>query len=104
VRDALGRINELGAEALGISPDSVEAQKKFSDELNLNFPLLSDADHSIAEAYGVWDERTLYGKKHMGITRSSFLIGANGEILGAWYDVSPDDTVPRALEVMEKDR
>lgn len=98
VRDALAKIKELGAEALGVSPDSAMAQKKFSDQLSLNFPLLSDVDHSVAEAYGVWKEKNLYGKKSMGITRSSFLIGEQGEILEAWYKVSPDDTVPKALK------
>lgn len=101
MRDALDRIKELGAEALGVSPDSETEQKKFSDELGLNFSLLSDVDHSVAEAYGVWEENTFYGKKSMGITRSSFLIGADGEILEAWYKVSPDDTVPKAIKVLE---
>jgi thioredoxin-dependent peroxiredoxin len=101
VRDALARLNKLGIQALGISPDSIAAQKKFNDELNLNFSLLSDADHSVAEAYGTWGEKILYGKKYMGITRSSFLIGTHGEILGAWYNISPDATVPKAMEALE---
>jgi len=101
VRDALARINVLGGEVLGISPDPAAAQKKFSDKLKLSFSLLSDADHSVAEAYGVWGEKTLYGKKYMGITRSSFLIGADGKVLAVWYKVRPDDTVPKALEAME---
>jgi thioredoxin-dependent peroxiredoxin len=100
VRDALAGINDLGVAALGISPDPVAAQKKFSDKLKLNFSLLSDADHSVAEAYGTWGEKTLYGKKYMGITRSSFLVGTQGEILAAWYKVSPDATVPKAMEVL----
>jgi len=101
VRDALARIKARGAEALGISPDFSAAQKRFSDKLNLNFSLLSDADHSVAEAYGVWGEKTLYGKKYMGITRSSFLVGPEGEILAAWYKVSPDGTATKVLEVLE---
>ena len=68
---------------MGLSPDSAAAEKKFSDKLKLNFSLLSDVDHSVAEAYGVWGEKTLYGKRSMGITRSSFLIGEQGEILSA---------------------
>lgn len=98
MRDALAQLESTGAAALGISPDSREAQKKFSDKLKLNFPLLSDTGHSVAEAYGVWGEKTLYGKKYMGITRSSFLIDEKGKIAAAWYKVSPDDTVPRALK------
>ncbi len=85
---------------MGISPDPVAAQKKFSDKVNVNFPLLSDADHSAAEAYGVWGEKTLYGKKYMGIKRSSFLIGEDGRVIAAWYKVSPDDTVAKALEAL----
>jgi len=90
----------LGAKALGISPDNVAAQKKFSDKLALNFPLLSDKDHAVAEAYGVWGEKSLYGKKHFGITRSSFVIDEKGRILEAWYKISPDDTVPKALAAL----
>lgn len=100
MRDALSKIKELGAEVLGISPDSVTAQENFSNKLGVNFPLLSDTDHSVAEAYGVWGEKNLYGNKSMGITRSSFLIGEQGQILDAWYKVSPDDTVPKALKLL----
>ena len=100
VRDALAKMQALGAKALGISPDNVAAQKKFSDKLALNFPLLSDKDHAVAEAYGVWGEKSLYGKKHFGITRSSFVIDEKGRILEAWYKISPDDTVPKALAAL----
>jgi peroxiredoxin Q/BCP len=86
--------------AAGISPDNVAAQKKFSDKLSLNFPLLSDTGHAVAESYGVWQEKTLYGKKYFGITRSAFLIDEKGRILAAWYKVSPDDTVPKALAAL----
>lgn len=101
MRDALAGINALGAEVLGISPDPAAAQRNFSDRLKLTFSLLPDIDHSVAEAYGVWGEKTLYGKNYMGITRSSFLIGTDGKVLAAWYRVSPDATVPKALEVLE---
>jgi peroxiredoxin Q/BCP len=90
----------MGVEALGLSPDSAAAQKKFSGKLKLNFSLLSDVDHAVAETYGAWGEKTLYGKKSTGITRASFLIGEEGNILAAWYKVSPDDTVPKALEAL----
>jgi len=68
-------MNTMGVEALGLTPDYVAAQKKFSDKLKLSFSLLSDADQSVPEAYGAWGEKTLYGKKSMGIARSFFLIG-----------------------------
>ncbi len=100
VRDARSQLNALGVETLGISPDSTALQKKFSDKLALNFPLLSDPDHAVAEAYGVWGEKSLYGKKYHGIIRSSFLVDEEGRILEAWYKVSPADTVPKALKAL----
>jgi peroxiredoxin Q/BCP len=100
VRDARAKLDALGADAVGISPDSVAAQKTFSDRLKLNFPLLSDPDHVVAEAYGVWQEKSLYGRKYFGIVRSAFLIDAGGRILAAWYKVSPENTVPKALAAL----
>jgi thioredoxin-dependent peroxiredoxin len=97
VRDALAHLKALGTDAVGISPDPIAEQKKFSEDLRLNFPLLSDGDHAMAEAYGVWGEKSLYGKKYFGITRSSFLIDEKGRIVEAWYKVSPEETVPNAL-------
>ena len=86
---------------VGISPDKPAAQKKFADNNNLNFPLLSDLDHKVAESYGVWGERTMYGKKVQGIIRSSFLIDEKGEITAVWYKIKPEATVPEALKVLE---
>ena len=101
MRDALAKLNALGTDAVGISPDPSVAQKKFSDKLALNFPLLSDADHAVAEAYGVWGEKSMYGKKYFGIIRSSFLIDKKGKIIEAWHKVSPEETVPRALAALK---
>ncbi|MEI6128292.1 MAG: thioredoxin-dependent thiol peroxidase [Pseudomonadota bacterium] len=100
VRDALAQLKALGVDAVGISPDAPAAQKKFSDKLQLNFQLLSDIDHVVAERYGAWGEKSLYGKKSFGIIRSSFLINENGKILAAWYKISPDDTVPKAFAAL----
>lgn len=100
MRDALAQLNALGTEAAGISPDPVAAQKKFSDKLALNFPLLSDTEHAVAETYGVWGEKSMYGKKYFGIARSSFLIDEKGKIREAWYNVSPADTIPNALAAL----
>ena len=86
---------------MGISPDAPGAQKKFDEKNNLVYPLLSDADHSISEAYGVWREKAMYGKKYMGIVRSSFLIDEEGVIIEAWYKISPKDNVPKALAVLK---
>ena len=100
MRDALATLNSLGADAIGISPDAVATQKKFSEKLALTFPLLSDADHRAAEAYGVWGEKTMYGKKYFGLTRSAFLIDEAGKIVEAWPKISPEDTVPKAIAAL----
>jgi peroxiredoxin Q/BCP len=92
---------DLGVEAIGISTDKPEVLKKFDNNLELNFPLLSDADHSVAEAYGVWGEKSIYGRNLYGIIRSSFLIDESGQIIQAWYKVSPKDTVPKALQELK---
>ncbi len=91
---------DLGLAVVGISPDQPAKQKKFDDKYGLAFPLLADPDHQVAEAYGVWGEKTLYGKKSMGIIRSSFLIDAAGKIMQAWYGVKPEDTVPKAQKAL----
>ncbi len=101
VRDARNDLGELGVIALGISPDAVEAQKKFDRKHSLEFPLLSDPDHRVAERYGSWGEKKMYGKSFMGIIRSSFLIDEAGKVIGAWYKVSPQNTVPEAKKVLE---
>ena len=85
---------------LGISPDKVPALAKFHDKQGLNFPLLSDVDHAVAEAYGVWQEKKNYGKTYMGIVRSSFLVGADGVLQGVWYGVKPAATPTTALAVL----
>ncbi|HEY0519778.1 MAG TPA: thioredoxin-dependent thiol peroxidase [Ilumatobacteraceae bacterium] len=85
---------------IGISPDKPAALGKFRDKYALNFELLSDPDHSVAEAYGVWKEKKNYGKTYMGIERSAFLVGADGTIRNAWYKISPKDTPTRLLEAL----
>jgi thioredoxin-dependent peroxiredoxin len=100
VRDHLGELEALGAAAVGISPDVPGKQAKFDTKYSLGFPLLSDPDHAVAEAFGVWGERSMYGKKYMGIVRSAFLIDEDGTVADAWYKVSPGDTVPNALAAL----
>jgi peroxiredoxin Q/BCP len=102
VRDARSELKDLGVAALGISPDGVDAQKKFDQKHSLDFPLLSDPDHKVAELYGAWGEKKMYGKSFMGIVRSSFLIDETGKILGAWYKIKPENTVPEAKKVLGK--
>lgn len=101
VRDSAEPLKEIGVVTLGVSPDEPQAQKKFDEKYSLGFRLLSDADNKASKAYGVWGEKTMYGKKYMGITRSSFLIDEQGKIIQAWYNVSPADTVPNALEALK---
>ncbi|MBL7076776.1 MAG: thioredoxin-dependent thiol peroxidase [Kiritimatiellae bacterium] len=97
VSEAQADFASAGIRTVGISPDKPAAQKKFDNKYGLGFPLLCDTDHRVAEAYGVWTEKSMYGKKYMGILRSSFLVDAKGNIENAWYKVSPKDTVPNAL-------
>jgi thioredoxin-dependent peroxiredoxin len=96
VRDAREDLASLGVDVLGISPDEPGVQSRFDQKYSLGFPLLSDPDHAVADAYGVWGEKTSYGRTSMGIVRSSFLIDEAGDVEHAWYKVRPDDTVPKA--------
>ena len=100
IRDAREELRDLDLAVVGISPDAPARQQKFDDKYNLSFPLLADPDHRVAEAYGAWGEKTLYGKKSLGIIRSSFLIDAAGKIVAAWYGVKPEDTVPKAQRAL----
>jgi len=85
---------------VGISPDGPKAQDKFDKKYDLGFPLLCDEDHAVAEAFGAWGEKSMYGKKYMGIIRSAFLIDEQGSVQEAWYKVSPKDTVPNVRAVL----
>jgi thioredoxin-dependent peroxiredoxin len=98
IRDAGSDLRKAGLRAVGISPDAPGDQKRFDAKFTLGFPLLSDPDHRVAEAYGAWGEKTSSGKKTAGIIRSSFLVGGDGRIVAAWRPVKPEETVPKALE------
>jgi peroxiredoxin Q/BCP len=87
---------------LGISPDKPAAQKRFDAKYGLGFPLLSDPEHAAAEEYGVWKEKSMYGRKYMGIERSAFLIDPKGKVREAWYKISPKDTPKKLLEALEQ--
>ena len=101
VRDSAKDLDGLGVDALGISPDPPEKQKKFDENFGLGFPLLSDPEHAVAEAYGAWGEKSMYGRKYMGIIRSAFLIDEKGKIAEAWHKVSPKATVPNVLKALK---
>ena len=85
---------------IGVSPDSPTKQAKFDQKYGLGFPLLADEDHAVAEAFDVWKEKSMYGRKYMGIERSAFLIDEKGKVLQAWYKISPKDTPLKLLEAL----
>ena len=94
-------VSDLGDTAVvGISPDKPEALAKFDSKYSLGFPLLSDPEHKVAEAWGTWGEKSMYGKKYMGIVRSAFLVDEKGRIAEAWYKISPKDTPKKLLAAL----
>jgi thioredoxin-dependent peroxiredoxin len=100
IRDRSGDYAAAGATVLGISPDEPTALRKFADKHDLGFTLLGDPDHSVAEAYGVWVEKSMYGKRYMGIQRATFIVDGDGRIAKVFPKVSPkthDDVVLKAL-------
>ena len=88
---------------LGISPDAPAKLAKFRDKHDLGFTLLSDPDHAVADAYGVWGEKSMYGKKYFGIIRSAFLVDESGKISHAWPKISPKDTPKNLLKALAGD-
>ena len=99
-RDNYPVIEEKNAVVLGVSPDSAKSHQKFKTKFDLPFTLLVDEDHAIAEGYGVWAEKSMYGKKYMGIERSHFVIDENGKIVDAQVKVKPDDSVEMAIAAL----
>ena len=89
-RDRSKEFKKSRAVVLGVSPDDVTSHGKFRDKYNLNFPLLADANHQVAEKYGAWREKNMYGKKSMGIQRSTFLIDSDGKVAKVWKRVRVD--------------
>lgn len=99
-RDRSADMEAHGAVVLGVSPDDVESHIKFRDKYELNFPLLADSDHQVAEKYGAWREKNMYGKKSMGIQRSTFLIDREGKIAKVWKRVRVDGHDEQVLEAL----
>ena len=95
LRDVMPKVGDTVV--LGMSPDKPAKQKKFDEKYSLGFPLLADEDHAVAEAFDVWTEKSMYGKKYMGILRSAFLVDEKGKIAEAWYKISPQDTATNLL-------
>ena len=101
VRDAMPDFKKLKSTVIGISPDPPEKQQKFDAKYDLGFPLLADTDHEVAKKWGVWGEKSMYGKKYMGILRSAFVVDEQGKIAAAFYKVSPKGTVPKVTAALE---
>ena len=89
VRDHGGDYDAAGARVIGVSPDTVAAIKKFADKYSLDFTLLADEDHAVAERYGTWVEKSMYGKKYMGVQRATFIIDAEGKVAKVLPKVQP---------------
>jgi peroxiredoxin Q/BCP len=100
LRDAHPQLKRLGVSIVGISPDAPAKQLKFDDKYSLGFPLLADEDHAVAEAYEAWGEKSLYGKKYLGIIRSAFVVDEKGKLAGVFPKVSPKDTVKKVKSAL----
>ena len=99
-RDSYPEIEEKNAIVLGVSGDTAKSHQKFREKYSLPFPLLPDTDHSIAEAFGVWQEKSNYGKKYMGIVRSHFVIDEEGKVVEAKYNVKAKDSPVLSLKAL----
>jgi len=100
IRDAWSEFERAGAVVLGVSPDGVASHRKFRADFELPFTLLADPDHKTAENYGVWIEKSRYGRTYMGIRRSTFVIGPDGTVVRAMYDVKPATHAEDVLAVL----
>ena len=100
----LTTFNRAGVAVIGISPDGAAKHQKFRQKYGLKVPLLSDPGHKVMEAYGAWGEKTLYGKKSLGVIRSTFLVDAKGVITNAWYNVRADGHAAKVLELVKQSK
>lgn len=101
-RDLQSEMQALGAVVLGVSADDVDSHAKFRDKYQLNFPLLADTDHKVAEKYGAWREKVRFGKKSFGIQRSTFLIDAEGKIRKVWKSVQVEGHDQQVLAALRE--
>lgn len=98
IQEALPALGRTGITVIGVSPDPMQPIEKFARKYGLEFPLASDADQAVAKAYGVWVEKSMYGKTYMGMERSSFLVGADGRVVKVWRKVKPEEHAAAVLE------
>lgn len=98
VQEALPQLGKLGLTVIGVSPDAMPPIEKFAKKYGLDFPLASDPEHKLADAYGTWVEKSMYGRQYMGMERSSFLVGADGKIARIWRKVKPAEHAVQVLE------
>lgn len=99
-RDQQETLQQLGATVIGISPDDVASHAEFREKFRLNFPLLADSDHEVAEKYGAWRQKNMYGKKATGIQRSTFLIDPEGRVARVWRRVQVDGHDQEVIEAL----
>ena len=103
-RDALPRFDGLEATVLGISPDDVKSHRKFRDKFQIPYPLLADTAHAVAEAYGVWQEKQMYGRKYWGNVRTTYVIAPDGTIAHVFEKVKPEGHAAQVMALLEEQR
>ena len=101
-RDRRSELTKLGVKVIGVSPDTVASHVKFRDKFKLNFPLLADEGHKMAEAWGAWREKNMYGNKKMGIARSTFLLDGKGRVVKVWRSVKVDGHDAKVIEAVKE--
>ncbi|HTP07620.1 MAG TPA: thioredoxin-dependent thiol peroxidase [Anaerolineae bacterium] len=99
-RDHYLEVQEKNAVVLGISPDDEQSHVRFKTKFNLPFTLLCDVDHAVAETYGVWGEKSMMGKKYMGVIRSHFVVDESGQLIDVQYNIKPEASVEQALKLI----
>ncbi|HEX3399152.1 MAG TPA: thioredoxin-dependent thiol peroxidase [Acetobacteraceae bacterium] len=100
-QEALPQLGHIGIDVIGVSPDKMKPIEKFADKYHLSFPLASDETHAVAEKYGTWVEKSMYGRRYMGIERSTFLIDKSGKIAKAWRKVSVTNHAAEVLKAAQ---
>jgi len=100
IRDAYKEFEDAGAVVLGVSPDDEASHAKFKQKYDLPFTLLADSGHGVADTYGVWGEKSMYGKTYMGVERSTFVIGPDGNVAKVFRKVKPDEHADQVLDAL----